>query len=134
MAQPFKLEIVTPDEMFFEGEATLIEFYTQDGEIGVYAGHIPLTTVLAPGIATITTPDGQKQKAALLSGFAEILPNHVRILAESAEWPDQIDKQRAEQAKARAEQRIHSNDKSVDMARAQLALSKAMVRLSLDKR
>ena len=64
----------------------MIEFTTVNGEIGVYKNHIPLTTVLAPGIVTITGPEGKKE-AAVHSGFAEILQDKVTFLAEIAEWP-----------------------------------------------
>ena len=83
----FQVEIITPERVFYTGEATMIEFTTVEGDIGVYKNHIPLTTVLAPGIVTITQEDGQK-KAAVHSGFAQILGDKVTLLAEIAEWPD----------------------------------------------
>ena len=86
----FSVEIITPDRIFYQGEAEMIEFTTVNGEIGVYKNHIPLTTVLAPGIVTITGPEGKKE-AAVHSGFAEILQDKVTFLAEIAEWPDEID-------------------------------------------
>ena len=58
----FSVEIITPDRIFYQGEAEMIEFTTVNGEIGVYKNHIPLTTVLAPGIVTITGPEGKKQQ------------------------------------------------------------------------
>ena len=94
----FSVEIITPDRIFYKGEAEMIEFTTVNGEIGVYKNHIPLTTVLAPGIVTITGPEGKKE-AAVHSGFAEILQDKVTFLAEIAEWPDEIDVARAEAAK-----------------------------------
>lgn len=90
----FSVEIITPDRIFYQGEAEMIEFTTVNGEIGVYKNHIPLTTVLAPGIVTITGPEGKKE-AAVHSGFAEILQDKVTFLAEIAEWPDEIDVARA---------------------------------------
>lgn len=68
------------------GKATMIEFNTSEGEIGVYKNHIPLTTVLVPGVVTITSDEGLKT-AAVHAGFAEILSDRVTILAEIAEWP-----------------------------------------------
>ena len=101
----FSVEIITPDRIFYKGEAEMIEFTTVNGEIGVYKNHIPLTTVLAPGIVTITGPEGKKE-AAVHSGFAEILQDKVTFLAEIAEWPDEIDFSRAEEARSRAERRL----------------------------
>ena len=101
----FGVEIITPDRIFHKGEATMIEFNTAAGEIGVYKNHIPLTTVLAPGVVTIHKDGEDKIIAAVHSGFAEILPEKVTLLAETAEWPDEIDVERAQAAKARAEER-----------------------------
>ena len=126
----FSVEIITPDRVFYKGEATMIEFTTANGDIGVYKNHIPLTTVLAPGIVTITEEDGQK-KAAVHSGFAQILGDKVTLLAEIAEWPDEIDWDRAEAAKQRAEERLAAKTENTDMVRAELALRRALVRISL---
>ena len=79
----FSVEIITPDRIFYQGEAEMIEFTTVNGEIGVYKNHIPLTTVLAPGIVTITGPEGKKE-AAVHSGFAEILQDKGKVTAAIA--------------------------------------------------
>ena len=126
----FKVEIITPDRIFYTGDASMIEFTTTEGDIGVYKHHIPLTTVIAPGIVTITE-DGGKKKAAVHSGFAEILGDKVTLLAEIAEWPDEIDRNRAEEAKMRAERRIKMKEAGLDMKRAEIALKKALVRLEV---
>lgn len=126
----FQVEIITPERVFYTGEATMIEFTSVEGDMGVYKNHIPLTTVLAPGIVTITEEDGQK-KAAVHAGFAEILGEKVTLLAETAEWPDEIDPDRAERAKKRAEERLADKAESLDVARAELALKRALVRISL---
>lgn len=126
----FTVEIITPDRVFHRGEAVMIEFTTANGDIGVYKNHIPLTTVLEPGIVTITEPDG-KRTAAVHSGFAEILPDKVTLLAEIAEWPEEIDVNRAQAAKERAEQRLASHTEEVDVKRAEFALRKALVRIDI---
>jgi F-type H+-transporting ATPase subunit epsilon len=126
----FQVEIITPERVFYTGEATMIEFTSVEGDMGVYKHHIPLTTVLAPGIVTITEPEGQK-KAAVHSGFAEVLGDKVTLLAEIAEWPDEIDTDRAEAARKRAEDRLATKSEDLDVARAEFALRKALVRISL---
>ena len=126
----FQVEIITPERVFYTGEATMIEFTSVEGDMGVYKNHIPLTTVLAPGIVTITEEDGQK-KAAVHAGFAEILGDKVTLLAAIAEWPDEIDTDRAERARKRAEERLAAKAESLDVARAELALKRALVRISL---
>ena len=128
----FDVEIITPDRVFFTGKATMIEFNTSVGEIGVYKNHIPLTTVLAPGIVTITMEEGKKT-AAVHAGFAEILPEKVTLLAEIAEWSDEIDLKRAEAALERAKGRLAVKAADTDVARAEFALRKALVRIEAKK-
>ena len=89
--------------------------------------HIPLTTVLAPGIVTITEADGAK-KAVVHAGFAEILGEKVTLLAEVAEWPEEIDLERARKAEDRARERLNRKDADLDVARAELALKRALAR------
>ncbi len=129
----FSVEIITPDRVFYKGEATMIEFNTAAGEIGVYKKHIPLTTVLAPGIVTIHKDGEDNVTAAVHSGFAEILPDKVTLLAEVAEWPGEIDVERAEAAKKRAEERLANKTEATDVKRAELALRKALVRMDIAK-
>ena len=123
----FTVKIITPDRTFFEGDATMVEFNTVEGQIGVYPQHIPLTTVLAPGIVTITNGD-DKKLAAVHAGFAEILGDRVTLLAEIAEWPDEIDVDRAKAAEDRARDRLAAKAENLDVVRAEIALKKALVR------
>ena len=132
MADLFKLRIITPDRVFYEGEAEMVEFNTTEGEIGVLKGHIPMTVIVKPGVLTITTDQGEKL-AALHAGFAEILQEQVTILAEIIEWPREIDKERAEEAKERAEERLRSKSPETDIARAETALLRAMARIQVMK-
>ena len=126
----FKVEIITPDRIFYTGEADFLEFVTSEGEIGVYRDHIPMTTVLAPGIVTIHSGEEEK-RAAVHAGFAEILGEKVTLLAEVAEWPDEIDINRAEAAKERAQERLAAKNANLDVARAELALRRALVRIDI---
>lgn len=128
----FQLRIVTPDRIFYEGAVDMVEFNTTEGEIGVLPGHIPLTVIVKPGIITIHEPEATKE-AALHSGFAEILPEGITILAEIVEWPDEIDEERAEAARARAEERLQNKDGNIDVLRAQTALLRAMARIEVLK-
>ena len=126
----FDLEIIMPERVFYQGKVSMVEFNTTEGEIGIYKRHIPTTVIIEPGILTITEPDGIKN-AALHSGFAEILTDKVTILAELVEWPDEIDLDRAERAKERAEERLaRKNNSNIDVDRANIALKKAICRLS----
>ena len=127
----FELVIITPDRTFYEGEASMVEFNTTEGQIGVYKNHIPMTVIVKPGVLTIT--GDEVLKAALHSGFVQILQDKVVILAEIIEWPNEIDKARAEAAKGRAENLISEHASTTDIARAETALLRAMARINVLK-
>ena len=129
----FTVEIITPDRVFYRGEGDMIEFTSAAGDLGVYKNHSPLTTVLAPGVVKIHKSGEDDVVAAVHSGFAEILPDKVTLLAEIAEWPDEIDKGRAEAAMKRAEERLAHRTEAIDVKRAEFALRKALVRLDIAK-
>ena len=128
----FQLRIITPERIFYEGQAEMVEFNTTEGEIGVLPGHIPLTVIIKPGVLNIHEPEGEKN-AALHSGFVEILQDQVTILAEIVEWPSEIDLSRAEAAKARAEERLQSKTPETDVLRAETALHRAVARIKVIK-
>ena len=128
----FSLRIITPDRVFYEGEASMVEFNTTEGEIGVLKGHIPMTVIISPGILTIKEAEGERQ-AALHAGFAEILQDKVVIMAEIVEWPEEIDLERAEDAKERAEERLRSKTPETDILRAETALQRALARIHVIK-
>lgn len=126
----FLLRVITPDRVFYENQVQMVEFDTTEGEIGVLPGHIPMTVIVKPGILTITEPSGDKE-AALHAGFAEILPDRVTILAEIIEWPDEIDEERATAALERAKERLREKASTTDLARAELALQRAVARIEV---
>lgn len=128
----FKIKIVSPERIFFEDKISMVEFNTSEGEIGIYKNHIPLTVFLSPGILTLHTAEENKI-AALHSGFAEILPDSVTILAEVAEWPEEINIERAAAARKRAEERLRSLTPETDLARAATALHRSIARLHAAK-
>lgn len=127
----FDLRIITPDRIFYEGEASMVEFNTTEGEIGVLKGHIPMTVIVKPGVLTIY---GEETKeAALHAGFVEILQDKVTIMAEIIEWPNEIDLTRAEEARERARQRISEKTSETDILRAETALQRAIARIEVLK-
>lgn len=128
MADTFKLLVNTPDRRFYEGDVTMVELATSEGEIGVYARHIPLTAVVVPCVMVIHEDDGIK-KAAVHGGIIEILQDKVTVLAEIAEWPDEIDVNRANEARLRAERRLASHEDSINVMRAEAALKRSLARL-----
>ena len=128
----FELEIITPDRTFWKGQSSMLEFNTTEGEVGVYKRHIPMTMILQPGIMTIHI-DKESKAAAVHSGFVEILPDKITVMTEVAEWPDEIDINRAKEAELRAQRRLQAHDPKIDISRAEVALKRAMVRLELAK-
>ena len=126
----FLLRIITPDRVFYENQADMVEFNTTEGEIGVLPGHIPMTVIIKPGVLYIHEA-GEEKKAALHAGFAEILPEGVTILAEVIEWPGEINEDRAKSAMERAEKRLQDKESNTDLARAETALQRAIARIQV---
>ncbi|MFP4697372.1 MAG: ATP synthase F1 subunit epsilon [Eubacteriales bacterium] len=126
----FRLQIITPERIFYEEDVKMVVFKTSEGDIGVYKGHIPLTTTLLSGIVKINTETGIK-KAALHGGFSEITPDKVTILTDAAEWPEEVDVTRAKKAKEAAEYKLRDREGDVDFARAEGALLRALARIDL---
>jgi F-type H+-transporting ATPase subunit epsilon len=112
MANTLKIDLVTPERRLLSGEASFIALPGDSGEIGILPGHLPLLTTLPPGTLTDTLDNGKDSAKtevfAVGTGFAEILPNQVTILADTAEPADKIDLERAKAALARAEQALLS--------------------------
>lgn len=129
-----ELQIVSPDRVFYEGKASMVEMVTTEGEIGVYAGHIPMTHILKSGILHIAEAAGTDKYAAVHDGFVEILPDKITILAEVAEWPGEIDVNRASDARVRAERRLNEKPDNLDITRAEMALRRALTRIELYQR
>ena len=128
----FLLRIITPDRIFYENRADMVEFNTTEGEIGVLPGHIPMTVIVKPGVLYIHET-GEGKKAALHAGFAEILPESVTILAEVIEWPSEINEDRAKSAMERAERRLQNKAPNTDIAKAETALQRALARIQVLK-
>lgn len=130
MAETFQLEIVTPEKKVVETAAEEAQIPGKNGYLGILPGHAPLITELSVGEITYRE-NSTEQHLAVALGFAEVLPNKVTILAETAERPSEIDVERARKAKERAEQRLASGDTSVDVDRALDALHRAETRLEV---
>ena len=133
MADTFQLEIVTPEKKVVDTAAEEVQIPGKNGYLGIMPGHAPLITELAVGEITYRE-NSTEQRLAVAWGFAEVLPNKVTILAETAERPSEIDVDRARQAKERAEQRLTSGDTTVDVERALGALHRAEARLDVAAR
>jgi len=132
MANTFQLEIVTPSRLLVKDAAEEAQIPGVTGYLGILPGHAPLITELGVGEITYKA-SGATHTLSVAWGFMEVLPDKVTILAEAAERPHEIDVERAQKAKDRAEQRLKSNDVEVDYTRAEDALQRAETRLNVAK-
>jgi F-type H+-transporting ATPase subunit epsilon len=130
MPDTLQLEIVTPEKMVVKDVADEIQIPGKSGYLGVLPGHAPLITELAVGEITYRNPAGAHH-LCVAWGFAEVLPDKVTILAETAERPQEIDVSRAEKAKQRAEQRLKAGGAELDYPRAEAALQRAETRIEV---
>jgi F-type H+-transporting ATPase subunit epsilon len=130
MADTFQLEIVTPEKKVVETAAVEAQIPGKNGYLGILPGHAPLITELSVGEITYRT-DSTEHVLAVAWGFAEVLPDKVTILAETAERPSEINADRARQAKERAEQRLTGSNTEVDVDRALDSLHRAETRLDV---
>jgi F-type H+-transporting ATPase subunit epsilon len=128
MAETFRLKIIAPTGIFFDDDVERIVIRGTEGEFAVLAEHTPLTTTIAIGTFNIIFEDKKKKCGTLLGGVATINPRETIILTDAAEWPEEIDLKRAEEAKERALKRIQ--DEKYDTARAQAALERAIARIN----
>ena len=127
------LEIVTPERAVAHENVDEVEIPGAEGYLGVLPGHTPLLVTLQIGEFWFRK-GAQITYLSVAFGFAEVLPDRVRILAQIAERADEIDTERAEAAVTRAQKRITSSMVDLDLARAQLALLKSKVRLDVAKK
>jgi F-type H+-transporting ATPase subunit epsilon len=132
MANTFQLEIVTPAKLVVKDAAEEAQIPGLSGYLGILPGHAPLITELGVGVITYKA-SGAAHTLSVAWGFAEVLPGKVTILAEAAERPQEIDVERAQKSKDRAEERLKSNDPQIDYTRAEDALQRAETRLNVAK-
>jgi F-type H+-transporting ATPase subunit epsilon len=124
-----RLDIVTPDRLVAHDEVTAVTIPGKNGYLGILPGHAPLLTELAAGKLEYSS-GGAKHTLVVNWGFAEVLGDRVIVLVQSAERAEEIDVERAEKAKNRAEDRLKRfDDPQVDMERARKSLARAIVRL-----
>lgn len=116
-----KFEIATPERVVLKEEILQVTVPTQEGEITVLPKHSPLVSVLKPGVLELKKLDGEIEIISVSGGFVEVLLNKVIILADTAERAEEIDIERAEEARKRAEESL-KDMRSVDASQfAQLA-------------
>ncbi|HEV8046950.1 MAG TPA: F0F1 ATP synthase subunit epsilon [Terriglobales bacterium] len=130
MADTFQLEIVTPEKMVVRDVAEEMQIPGKDGYLGILPGHAPLITELAVGEITYRK-ENFTEHLAVAWGFAEVLPDKVTILAETAERAEEIDARRAQEAKQQAESAIAKSNTEEDFERTTGDLKRADTRLEV---
>jgi len=131
MAKKFDVEIVTAQGRFWRGEADMVIMRTVEGEMAIMYGHIPAVAALKPSPLRIRDDEGKTKVVSIGGGFMEMDGKKATFLLRSAEWPQNIDVARAEQAKRRAEERMAKVDGTADQERAEAALQRAITRLKI---
>ncbi len=134
MVEKLFLEVVTPQKAVVSEEAQIVVAPGSEGEFGVLTGHTTFLTSLKVGCLRYKDASGNERRVFINQGFAEVLPDKVTILAESAERRKNIDVERCEQAKSRAEERLADKQvQDVDFVRAEAALMRAVQRIAMSK-
>jgi len=135
LPEALELIVVTPERQLLQETVVAVTMPGQQGELGILPGHAPLMTELGIGELSYRTADASLPVSiSVISGFAEVLPDRVTVLAETAERAEEIDLKRAEEAKARAEHRLASSDPNIDWDRATVALQRALIRIQIARK
>ncbi|GAA0121292.1 MAG: F0F1 ATP synthase subunit epsilon [Clostridium argentinense] len=132
MEKSFKLIIMTPDKEFYKGEVVNLNSESSEGRFGILPNHIAMASDLIPTITNFRDINDKEFHGFTSNGVIKIKDNVVTILCNAAEWPEDIDRERAKSAQERAEERLKSKD-NIDIQRAELALRRSLMRLNLSK-
>lgn len=135
LPEAIELTVVSPERELLRETVVEVAIPGLEGELGILPGHAPLMTELGIGALSYRTGSTSHPIGlSLIRGFAEVLPDRVTVLAETAERAEEIDLARAEAALARAEKRLASNDTNIDWDRATVALQRALIRIQIVKK
>jgi len=130
----FHLKISTPDGLLFDGEVERIRVRMIDGDVSLLANHMDYVSAVGVGEAAIVTADGQMRTAACIGGMLSMIRNEASLIATTFEWAEQIDIERANRAKEKAEARIAAaqNDKH-ELMLAHAKLQRALARINVKR-
>jgi len=135
LPEAIQLIVVTPERQLLRETVVEVEIPGLEGQLGILPGHAPLMTELGIGELSYRTSAASKPVVlAVIRGFAEVLPDRVAVLAETAERAEEIDLKRAEEAKARAERRLATGDTNMDWDRASIALQRSVIRIQIARK
>jgi len=128
MASTFHLQIVTPDGLKFDGQVENIVVRTTEGDVGILKNRSDYMAAISVGPLKVKQ-DGQYRLAAVSGGFLSVTKDITRIVATTFEWADEIDKERALNAKAKAQERLNSKKSDFDIQMAELKFKRALNRI-----
>ncbi|NLL53049.1 MAG: F0F1 ATP synthase subunit epsilon [Peptococcaceae bacterium] len=129
MTGKFNFKVVAPDGLVLDKDVEFVLVRSEEGDLGILAHHAPLIASLKIGVVSYRE-NGVRHKIAVSGGFMEVIDNKVTILANTAETAEEIDLQRAQAAKERAEKRLQERKPGTDIQRAEIALRKALSRIN----
>ncbi len=127
----FKVSVLTQEKVHLQTEAVHLEAPGSAGYLGVLANHAPLMTTLMPGKLELSLPGGREETFAVSGGLLKVSNNEAVVLADAIERPEEIDVDRAREARDRAEKRFKDHEAETDLARAAGALNRALNRIRL---
>jgi F-type H+-transporting ATPase subunit epsilon len=126
----FRLELVTAERVMYSDDVDMVIAWGTEGQLGILPSHAPLMTMLQPGELIVKKND-EESYLAVSGGFMEVRPDKVIILADACERADEIDVARAQEAKRRASELMEARTAEVELATAEAALRRSMVRLKV---
>lgn len=128
----FRLKIITPEKMFFDGDVVQVTSRTDEGYIGIMAGHVPYVANLVPSSLKVKENDGDEFRvAAVAGGFIKVSKNETVVVANAVEWAEDIDVMRAQASKERAERVLKMHESDKEFERAEQKLKRAVNRLTV---
>ena len=124
----FQFDVLTPEHRFFSGEIEALTFTTNDGEWTILKDHAPMIVVLRPGVIKIK--QGEQWREAINSeGYMEVGPHRTVLFAQTCEWPEEVDRGRAERSRRQAEEALRQSHSQAQFRANQAMLARAMARL-----
>jgi F-type H+-transporting ATPase subunit epsilon len=133
MADKLNLEVITPEKLALSEEVDEVVVPGLNGELGILPDHTPLISQLKTGVLTYRQ-GARSGRMHVSGGFVEVTPDRISVLSDVAEKPEEIDIDRAQRAKERAERRLASRGEDIDFHRAELKLQRAMIRIQVGSR
>ena len=128
-----RFEIVTAERVIYSDDVDIVIAPGIEGQMAILPSHAPLLTMLQPG-ELVVRKEGEETAIFVSGGFLEVMQNRVTVLADTAERAEEIDVERAEEAKRRAEERLAGRLPEMDLARAEIALRRALTRIKVAER